>query len=60
MKLKYKAQSWTPIYMLIVIAIAVILLVTFVKPLFNQASGTEQKTIETTRQVLNSIAIAFS
>ncbi|MEM4255339.1 MAG: hypothetical protein QXR53_03350 [Candidatus Norongarragalinales archaeon] len=55
-----KGQNWTPIYMIIVIAIAVILLVTFVKPLFNQASGTASQTTDTARQVLNSIALAFS
>ena len=46
--------------MLIVIIIAVILLVTFVKPLFNQASETASQTSVTTRDALNSIAIAFS
>ncbi|MBS3070056.1 hypothetical protein J4220_00940 [Candidatus Micrarchaeota archaeon] len=55
-----RAQNWTPIYMLIVIIIAVILLVTFVKPLFNQASETASQTSVTTRDALNSIAIAFS
>lgn len=57
---KRKAQNWTPIYMIIVIAIAVILLVTFVKPLFNQASGAASQTTETARQAVNSIALAFS
>lgn len=55
-----KSQNWTPIYMIIVIIIAVILLVTFVKPLFNQAGGVASQTTETTRQTLNSIALAFS
>ncbi len=55
-----KGQNWTPIYMLIVIIIAVILLVTFVKPLFNQASETASQTTGSARQVLNSIAMAFS
>ena len=55
-----KSQNWTPIYMLIVIIIAVILLVTFVKPLFNQAGETASQTKVATNQVFNSIAIAFS
>lgn len=55
-----KAQSWTPIYMIIVIIIAVILLVTFVKPLFNNANSVSSGTVDITKQTLKSIAIALS
>ncbi len=34
------STEWTPIYLIIVLAIAVVLLLTFVKPLMNQASTT--------------------
>jgi len=57
---KLKAQGWTPIYLIIVIIIAVILLVTFVKPLFQQASGAAGENVESARQVLKFIPLAFS
>ncbi|HIH20746.1 TPA: hypothetical protein HA244_05760 [Candidatus Micrarchaeota archaeon] len=56
----FKSQSWTPIYMIIVIIIAVILLLTFVKPLFNQAQGASQQGLDSAQQALKSIAIALS
>jgi diacylglycerol kinase len=34
------SSEWGPIYMLVVLAIAAVLLVTFVKPLFSSASST--------------------
>ena len=37
---KRGSTEWTPIYLIIVLAIAVVLLLTFVKPLMNQASTT--------------------
>ncbi|MDP2717716.1 MAG: hypothetical protein Q8P02_03155 [Candidatus Micrarchaeota archaeon] len=36
------SSEWGPIYMLVVLAIAAVLLVTFVKPLFSSASSTAQ------------------
>ena len=55
-----RGQSWTPIYMIIVIIIAVILLLTFVKPLFNNAQGVSQNQLTSAQQALKSIAIALS
>ncbi len=34
------SSEWGPIYMLVVLAIAAVLLVTFIKPLFSSASST--------------------
>jgi type II secretory pathway component PulF len=54
-----KAQSWTPIYLLIVAAIAIILIITFVKPLFQQASSTAAETSQSAKTVIGFIPLAF-
>ena len=55
-----KAQSFQPIYMIIVILIAIVLLLTFVKPLFQQASSVSSSGIDSARQVIKFIPMAFS
>jgi len=40
-----RGQNWTPIYMLIIIAIAAILIFTIIKPMFQQAAVTAQTTL---------------
>ncbi len=40
-----RGQNWTPIYLVIIIAIAVILLFTIVKPMFTQAGQYVQSTL---------------
>lgn len=57
---KLKAQGWTPIYMIIVLIIAAILLLTFVKPLFQQANAASGQNAQVAAQALKSIAIALS
>ncbi|MFH1056722.1 MAG: hypothetical protein V1717_02930 [Candidatus Micrarchaeota archaeon] len=57
---KSQSSSWTPLYMIIVIIIAVILLITFVKPLFNQASGTAGENVKTATETLKFIPLLFS
>jgi len=55
-----KGQSFQPIYLIIVVIIAVILLLTFVKPLFQQASKVSGEEIDSARQVIKFIPMAFS
>jgi len=40
-----KGQNWTPIYLVIIIAIAVILIFTIIKPMFSQAGQYVQQTL---------------
>jgi len=40
-----KAQSWTPIYIAIILAIAAILLFAIVKPMFQQAAQYAETTV---------------
>ena len=41
-----KGQNWTPIYMLVVLIIAAILIMTLIKPLFRRAAVTTTETGE--------------
>ncbi|PIO02341.1 hypothetical protein COX85_01185 [Candidatus Micrarchaeota archaeon CG_4_10_14_0_2_um_filter_55_9] len=45
------ASDWGSIYLLVVVAIAAVLLVTFVKPLFKSAGETAQENLDTARDV---------
>lgn len=40
-----RGQGWTPIYLLIVLIIAAVLIITLVKPLFRQASLSAEENI---------------
>jgi len=49
--MKGQGTQWTPIYMLIVIAIAAVLLVTFIKPLFQVAAAQASENAQQAEQV---------
>ncbi|GEM_PF-2104360 len=51
-----RGSEWAPLYLLVVLAIAAILLVTFVKPMFRQASVQAEKNAEEARDVAKSLA----
>ncbi|HLC48478.1 MAG TPA: hypothetical protein VJI13_05370 [Candidatus Norongarragalinales archaeon] len=52
MKLK-GASDWTPIYMLIVMVIAAILIYTLIKPILNRASDAASGNLEESRNLIN-------
>jgi len=49
--MKRSATEWTPIYLVIVAAIALILLVTFIKPLLRQSGEAATEETEAAKQV---------
>lgn len=48
--------DWTPIYLLLVIAIAAVLLITFVKPMFSGASSAASKNFGQVKSLVGSSA----
>lgn len=50
------STEWTPMYLLIVLAIAAVLLITFVKPLFRQASVASDLNAQDARRALGAIS----
>lgn len=46
MNMKKGAAEWTPIYMLVVLIIAAVLVLTLVKPLFKRALGGAEENVE--------------
>ncbi len=51
-----RGSEWAPLYLLVVLAIAAILLVTFVKPMFRQASVEAEKNSQEARDAAKSLA----
>lgn len=50
-----RGSEWAPLYMLLVLAIAGILLVTFVKPLFRQAAVTADQNTQQAKDAAKSL-----
>ncbi len=48
---KKGASDWGTIYLLVVVAIAAVLIVTFVKPLFKSAGESAEENLDTARNV---------
>ncbi|MEK6923988.1 MAG: hypothetical protein AABW54_01995 [Candidatus Micrarchaeota archaeon] len=46
-----RGSDWSPIYMLLVVIIAAILIITLIKPAFQSAAGTASGNLDTARQV---------
>jgi uncharacterized membrane protein len=54
---KRKGQSWTPIYLLIVMIIAAVLIITLVKPLFRQAAISAEENVDTASEIAKSASL---
>ena len=59
MALKRRGQGWTPIYLLIVMIIAAVLIVTLVKPMFRQASMSAEENIGEAENVAKTASLLF-
>lgn len=51
------AAEWTPIYLLLVIIIAAVLVITFIKPLFRQAALQASETLEEAETVAKTASL---
>ncbi|HLD75745.1 MAG TPA: hypothetical protein VI874_01890 [Candidatus Norongarragalinales archaeon] len=51
------STEWTPLYLLIVLAIAAVLLITFVKPMLRQAAVSSDLSTKEVQSVLNSLSL---
>lgn len=54
---KRKGQGWTPIYLLIVLVIAAVLIITLVKPMFRQASLSAEENIGEAESIAKSASL---
>ncbi len=52
-----RGSEWAPLYLLVVLAIAAILLVTFVKPMFRQAAVSAEETSQQAKDAAKSFAL---
>ncbi|MBI2444984.1 hypothetical protein HYV43_01195 [Candidatus Micrarchaeota archaeon] len=50
-----RGSEWAPLYLLVVLAIAAILLVTFVKPMFRQAAVTAETNAQAAKDAAKSL-----
>ncbi len=55
----HRGSEWTPIYMLIVMIIAAIIVIKLIKPVFQQASVTAGETLEEAKAVARAAAFVF-
>jgi membrane protein implicated in regulation of membrane protease activity len=58
--MKKGAAEWTPIYMLVVMIIAAILVVTLVKPMFRRAAATSSQNLNEAQTVGQAALFLFS
>lgn len=54
-----RGSEWAPLYLLVVLAIAAILLVTFVKPMFRQAAVTADENTKQAKDAAKSLIFAL-
>jgi competence protein ComGC len=52
-----KGQGWTPIYLLIVLIIAAVLIITLIKPLFRQAAISAEENVGEAGSVAKSASL---
>ncbi|MFH1750083.1 MAG: hypothetical protein ABH863_00215 [Candidatus Micrarchaeota archaeon] len=59
--MKFKgASDWTPIYMLIVMVIAAVLIYTLIKPILNRASDVASGNLEESKNLINTASFLIS
>ena len=58
-KARKGAAEWSPIYLLLVLIIAAILLLTFVKPLFRQTASAATETLQEAETLVKTASLAI-
>lgn len=52
-----RGSDWSPLYMLIVVIIAAILIITLIKPIFQQSAVTASQNLGASREVARTAAV---